>query len=846
METAPVPQLEPIKKRSGFGRFIKWFLILIGSLVGLVVIFLLVVTLFFGNKVEQLFISELNKQLETELTAEDVKLSLFKGFPNATLTFHDIKIKENIPGSNKNLLDAQELSFRFNVFDILKGRYNLKRMEAKNGTLSLLTTRSGRVNYDIVKKSDEPGSGDGTFNLDLQTISLEQMRVKYVDEGADQDIEMLVQGGRISGNFTESKTRLEGKLGVLAESIRIGETEYFTAKPATLNITLDADFDQSIYVFSNSQIVIEGDKYKLNGRISSKDIDLTIEGEELSISSFLAVMPIQSETLQSFSSEGNLTFSAIINGNLEEGSPAFDVNFSLEDGTISHPDLGNDLKEVDLTGSFQLGENVDWSKAQLVLDPFRGEIADQPFDCTVRVVNLNNPALTVALKATFDLEDWDGVLATSILKDFTGSVTCDDVRLIATFGEDGLSNISSSGTLSGYDVGFAYLNKHVKDVNTTLDLTNNRFRFDELEITVDDMPFKVEGTFSNGVEYLLGQVFTGTSDPLRMNVAIVAERLDLDELLYIEWPEDDISPSSEVTESRENVEPRSEHFRLLSMFEGTASVTTRSFNFREFDATDVLAELGFTPGKIRFSPCSASTLDGRISFSGEATVHEKTSLKIAGDARLRNMDVKKLFASCENFGQETLVAENLKGAGNADIVFVTWWDTNMVFQSHLLTGTADLDIQEGELIGFEPMKDLSAYVKVKELEHIAFDRLQNKVDIKDETVTIPTMLIRSSALNLLMNGKHYFDNRIEYYFKINMLDVLARKFRLGKGNMGDVEDVNEGLINIYIAMTGTVDDPIIRTDKKLVKEKLNLENFDPTHLPREWKPGSDTLEFIEW
>jgi hypothetical protein len=394
-------------------------------------------------------------------------------------------------------------------------------------------------------------------------------------------------------------------------------------------------------------------------------------------------------------------------------------------------------------------------------------------------------------------------------------------------------------------VGFAYLNKKIKDVNTTLDLTNNQFKFDELEITIDDMPFKVEGTFSNGLEYLLGQVFTGTSDPLKMNVALVTERLDLDELLYIEWPEGDkfYSPDEEETQM---VEPRSEHFRLLSMFEGTASVTARSFNFREFDATDVLAELAFSPGKIRFAPCSATTLEGRLSFSGEATVQEKDLLRIAGDARLRNMDVTKLFASCENFGQETLVAENLKGTGNADITFATWWDTNMVFESHLLTGTADLDIQEGELIGFEPMKDLSAYVKVKELEHIAFDRLQNKVDINDETVTIPTMLIRSSALNMLMNGKHYFDNRIEYYFKINMLDVLARKFRLGKGNLGGVEDVNEGLINIYIAMTGTVDDPIIRTDKKLVKEKLNLEDFDPSQLPYEWKPGADTLEFIEW
>lgn len=851
METANIgtQEIQQPRRRSPVGRFIKWFFISIGSLVGLFVLFLLVVTLFFGNKVEQLFLDELNKQLATELTASKVSLSLFRGFPNASVTFHDIAIRENIPGSNSNLLEAKELSFRFNIFDILKGRYNIKRMEARDGELSLLTKRDGRVNWDIMKESTD-STGSETFNLDLQTVSLENMRVTYVDEGSDQDIALLVQGGRISGNFTETKTRLEGKLGVIAESIRIGEGEYFTAKPATLNLTLDADFEQGTYAFSRSHVAIEGDKYSLSGTVSSRDVDLTIEGEELSIASFLAVMPLQSETLQAFTSEGNLTFSATIKGNLEGGSPGVDVKFALEDGTISHPDLGKELKDVDLTGSFQLGENADWNKARLELDLFRGEVDGQPFDCTVLVTNLNNPALTIALNATFDLHDWNGVIATDALKDFEGSVTCEDVHLTATFGESGLSNISSSGTLGAYDVGFAYLNKTVSALNSSLDLANNQLRFEELEITIDDMPFRFEGTFSNGLQYLLGQVFTGQSDPLKFNVTAVAEDLDLDELLYIEWPPEEITAAEDASLQDPagaglDMTPRGQHFRLLQMFEGTASLTARTFNFREFDAKDVLAEIVFTSGKIRFAPCSATTLDGRISLSGEASV-EDDALQIAGDARLRNIDVNKLFTACENFGQETLVAGHLKGTGDADVVFVTWWDTNMVFQPQLLSGTVDLDIQNGELVGFEPMKELSSYVKVKELEDIQFDRLQNKVEIRDEMVLIPTMLIRSTALNLLMTGTHYFDNRIEYYFKINMLDMLARKFRLGSNRPGEMEDLNEGLINLYIAMTGTVDDPVIRTDKKLVKEKLKLEAFDPTQMPYDWRPPEDSLEFIEW
>ena len=170
----------------------------------------------------------------------------------------------------------------------------------------------------------------------------------------------------------------------------------------------------------------------------------------------------------------------------------------------------------------------------------------------------------------------------------------------------------------------------------------------------------------------------------------------------------------------------------------------------------------------------------------------------------------------------------------------------MVFLDDLLTVSGDIDILNGELVGFEPMKELSTFAKLKELEHVEFDRLKNEIEIRDERVIIPAMLIRSTALNLVMGGNHYFDDRIEYYFKVNLLDVLARKFRFGKTRLSDVDDINEGLINLYVAMTGTVDDPIIKTDKKLVIEKLRLEEHDPTDVPHEWRPESDTLEFIPW
>jgi hypothetical protein len=139
---------------------------------------------------------------------------------------------------------------------------------------------------------------------------------------------------------------------------------------------------------------------------------------------------------------------------------------------------------------------------------------------------------------------------------------------------------------------------------------------------------------------------------------------------------------------------------------------------------------------------------------------------------------------------------------------------------------ANLVINRGELIDFEPLEPLSKYIDLEELRHVKFSQLKNTVEIRNEKIYIPTMDIESSALSLSASGVHSFDNEIEYHIKLLLSDLLARKAKRARKEVeefGEVEDDGTGKTSLFIAMKGQLDNPSITFDGKGAREKLKSD-----------------------
>ena len=115
------------KKKNKLLRFIKWSLISIFSIILLFVATAFIVVYFFEDDVKKYAIEQINKEVNTKIEVDDIKLSFFKKFPMASLEFINVKCLEVTENTKKeSLLEAESVFLEFRIWDIFNGKYKFK------------------------------------------------------------------------------------------------------------------------------------------------------------------------------------------------------------------------------------------------------------------------------------------------------------------------------------------------------------------------------------------------------------------------------------------------------------------------------------------------------------------------------------------------------------------------------------------------------------------------------------------------------------------------------------------------------------------------------------------------
>ena len=121
------------------------------------------------------------------------------------------------------------------------------------------------------------------------------------------------------------------------------------------------------------------------------------------------------------------------------------------------------------------------------------------------------------------------------------------------------------------------------------------------------------------------------------------------------------------------------------------------------------------------------------------------------------------------------------------------------------------------------------------------------------------MDIQSNVLRLTGYGTHTFDNNIDYHVKVGLRELLSKKFLKNKkvqvdANGEAVEDDGKGGTNLFLAISGTADDPKVKYDTKAVSakikqdlqnEKLNLKKLFKNEFSKKNKDGEQPAEAPE-
>jgi hypothetical protein len=282
-------------------------------------------------------------------------------------------------------------------------------------------------------------------------------------------------------------------------------------------------------------------------------------------------------------------------------------------------------------------------------------------------------------------------------------------------------------------------------------------------------------------------------------------------------------------------------------------IAASSLSVGRLQARKISGSLSYQPTMFTIHSMNIQTMEGSLSGGAVLLQRYNKDILFRTQTQLDKIDINKLFYTFYNFGQNELTDKHLKGILSGNISMQAEWDKYLKVREESILAETALEIDNGELIQFEPMKGLSKFIELAELEHIYFSKLKNEIFIRNRTITIPVMDINSSAFNLRISGTHTFDNAFTYNVQVSMSEVLAgkaKKARKENQEFGIVEPDDSHRTSLFLVISGNFDDYKVNYDArsavKNLKTSLSREKTTLKNIFREefGKKGNDSIPLL--
>lgn len=821
-----LPEKEP-KKGFSFLRLLKRLFIFIFLFLVLITGTGFVIGYFYQDEVKEYIIGELNKQLNTEIIVDgkDIDFTVIQNFPYASVDFKNVKAldaldrEKDAPKKKDTLFSAGVISLQFNVLDIFKKNYRIKKIELDEVNLRVRIDKNGNDNYHFWKESDD--STNTSFAFSLEEIVLKKIHLSFKNSKARQNIDLDIRESTLSGKFSDEKYDLETTGDLFVNLIKADSTNYLRKKNVHLELALSVDNSVPSYKIKNGKLKIEDLLFEVVGNVINSNqepiLNFGVKGKEMDIQSVLSLIPEKYKgVIKEYESDGEFYFDAIIQGVYSSKQiPQITADFGIKGADITQVKDNIKLHNVNLKGHYFNGNKNADEPSVLTLIPFSATIDQGNLSGELSLKNLSNPSFSGKIKANLDLENVQRFLKIDTVESMTGKLLID-----AAFDGDGRSvssgeyeKISTSG-----DLKVEGMNLKLKNYKLDFTAINGDFKFDNNDLAVNlltgnvaSSDFELKGFFRNLVGFVMKE-----NESISIEASLNSKNIDLNELL--------------ANKSESSGSGGKYKLRFSELIDVNLNSEIDHLVFRKFDATNIHGVIKIKDKKMVVDPIVASTMGGKITTSGLIDGTDSTKLLITCFSDVNRINVTKMFEEFENFGQTAVTDKNLKGIATAKIQFASMLSPDLKMDLDKLYAGVDMTIENGEMNNVEAMKSLSRFIELKDLENVRFSTLKNQIEIKDQVITIPKMEVKSNAINILASGTHKFNNEINYRVKLSLSELLSKKAKKAKkenDEFGEVADDGLGRTNIFLLMTGTVENPVIKYDSKSaiknVQQDLKVE-----------------------
>lgn len=721
----------------------------------------------FEDRIVEKFKKQIINKTDININFSKVHFSIFKSFPYCSFVLDDAYVQYTSNNNSDTLIASKKVYFKINIINLFRSIYEFSEIEFSDG---IINVKSEKVSLFFHKKNS---------NESLSSYIIKTERIKFIhclfNYSSGKNIALSFHLRNVAGSGTFLSNAFAIRLNFNVDSIAGSYNNYVFKNTTPLFISTKVR-EKNDVVFSETGLInLKTIKLGFAFNYSFKNDSLQVSLLSQNISFKELKRNIQHDIFP-FISKGNLSFESHYSANINDlGSQNLSVKYEFKNMFFS---FDNKIVLSHLKGTSYFLNNFKKNISEI--NNFSINYSGLNFSGNARIVNFPKPHILISSKV-------NKTKTLNINNDLiiNGNIN-GNLKLLAT--------ISDIYNLNYNTLTVIKLNSAINISDLSID------KFDIIKKLTGEVHLDENRLTFTGNGKLLNSSFIGDLEiPDFLNVLI--HKKHLSPVISVEV--DRINLDSIISINRNTTSSK----YLLSY---QLSTKIKKLIYKSSEVNNLSLNVNYKNQEFTCDRFSMNAFSGNLTGNFSSSINEDTKISVL----FENIDINRLFVTFNNFNQQVITSENITGSlsGKANIAYKLE-KTGLINSSSIKT-TSNLIVENGKLRNLNQFEKLSKFLNLEEVESINFKTLENKINIENGIITIPSMSIFSNAVNFDLAGEHHFTGYFNYLVKVNLKEILTKKFLLKNKYNSHYESDNHNGLNLFFILTGNSDNYRFTLDKK--------------------------------
>lgn len=820
---------------------LKKILKIVGIVLLLLIISAFAIPYFFKDQIKARILTAINEKVDAKVAFADADLSLFRHFPNASVSIQKLSIINKAPFEGDTLVSLGELNLKMSIKELFKGEnepMSIDGITSKNGLINIIFNKDGIGNYDIAIKEAKKGD-DGKskpLSLKIKEYSVENFKFKYTDEKSKVRMVLDSINHEGTGDFAASKLDLVTKTTTKV-SLDMDKVNYMKNVSLSLDAVLGIDLDNSKYTFKENKAKINELPLEFDGFIqmveAGQQYDLTFKTPTSSFKNFLGLIPAQySSNLKDVKTSGDFTVAGFAKGLLSDTTiPKFNIEIASNNASFQYPNLPKSVQNIVIDTKI-INETGVMNDTYVNLDKLTFQIDQDVFSAKANIKNIaENALVNAALKGTINLGNLSKAYPIKLDKPLSGILKADvttefDMQSVE---KSDYARIKNAGILDL--TGFNYTDdtgKTMKISKALVSFDPSRVNLKQFNATTGKTDLAVNGILEN----FYGFVFK--NQELKGNFNLNSNQLAVSDFM-----------TSGEEETKKDAKP-TEAMKIPAFLNCTLTAKANTVLYDNLLLKNVSGKIIIKDQKATLENGKTDIFGGSIAFNGDVSTKEKVS-KFNMNLGLKGVDIQQTFTQLDMMKKIAPIAGIINGKLNSTIKLSgNLKDKEMAPDLTSITGDLlgqllSTTVNSSNSTLLSALDDKLGFVDLKKLN---LNDLKAALTFKDGKVNVKPFDIKYQDIKATIGGTHGFDQLMNYNVK---LDVPAKYLGTEINNLiakltpADAKKFETIPINAMLA--GNFSSPKITTDIQQATTTL-VNNLVKQQKEKLISGGKDALNDI--